>query len=52
MWPFKKKNISNENIVQNIYKKFRVKRYMGLIIGLLLISIGFNLFLLPNNIVF
>lgn len=52
MWPFKKKYKSNENIVKNIYKKFRVKRYISLIAGLLLISIAFNLFLLPNNIVF
>lgn len=52
MWPFKKKYKSNENIVKNIYKKFRVKRYISLIIGLLSISIAFNLFLLPNNIVF
>lgn len=52
MWPFKKKYKSNENIVKNIYKKFRIKRYISLILGLLLISIAFNLFLLPNNIVF
>lgn len=52
MWPFKKKVKTNENIVRNIYKKFRVKRYISLIVGLFLISIAFNLFLLPNNIVF
>ena len=52
MWPFKKKYKSNESIVKNIYKKFRIKRYISLILGLLLISIAFNLFLLPNNIVF
>lgn len=52
MWPFKKKTKINENIVKSIYKKFRIKRYISLVIGLLLISIAFNLFLLPNNIVF
>lgn len=52
MWLFKKKTKINENIVKSIYKKFRIKRYISLVIGLLLISIAFNLFLLPNNIVF
>lgn len=48
---FKKTN-NHENIVKEIYKKFRIRRYIQLIIGLLMISIAFNLFLLPNNIVF
>lgn len=39
-------------IIQKIYKKDRFRRYLSLLIGLLLISISFNLFLLPNNIVF
>lgn len=48
---FKKKD-NSENIVKEIYKKYRLKRYAELMIGLLLISVAFNLFLLPNNIVF
>ena len=48
---FKKIN-HHENIVKEIYKKFRIRRYFQLMVGLLMISISFNLFLLPNNIVF
>ncbi|MCI8589017.1 MAG: YitT family protein [Bacilli bacterium] len=39
-------------IIKKIYKKDRVERYISLLLGLILISIAFNLFLLPNNIVF
>jgi len=46
----KKANL--ENINKNIYRKSRPKRYLMLIIGLILISVAFNLFLLPNDIVF
>ena len=49
---FKKKNSIDENIIKRIYKKFRLRRYLELIAGLLLVAIAFNLFLLPNNIVF
>jgi len=49
---FLKKSINPENIVKEIYKKFRIRRYAQLIVGLFMISIAFNLFLLPNNIVF
>lgn len=49
---FLKKRINTENIVKEIYKKFRIRRYLQLILGLFIISIAFNLFLLPNNIVF
>ena len=43
---------SIDGIIQKIYKKDRFRRYLSLLAGLLLISIAFNLFLLPNNIVF
>lgn len=46
------KNIDTKKITENIYAKDKLKRYIGLLIGLLLIAISFNLFLLPNNIVF
>lgn len=48
---FKKKN-NSDSILKQIYKKYRLRRYFQLIIGLLAISVAFNLFLLPNNIVF
>ncbi len=49
---FFKKKEKTENIVKEIYKKFRIRRYIQLLVGIFLISIAFNLFLLPNNIVF
>jgi len=49
---FFKKKISQENIIKNIHKKHRLRRYTQLLIGLLITSVAFNLFLLPNNIVF
>ncbi|MBE6147667.1 MAG: YitT family protein [Firmicutes bacterium] len=52
MWPFKKKKVISDDIIKEIYAKYRVKRYIELIIGVLLIAIAFNTFLLPNNIVF
>lgn len=41
-----------DEVIKMIYKKYRLRRYTSLVIGILLISIAFNLFLLPNNIVF
>lgn len=48
---FNKKEHLDENILKTIYKKFRTRRYLELLIGLFLVSMAFNLFLLPNNIV-
>ena len=48
---FKKKGLG-DNILKQIYKKYRLRRYIQLIVGLFIASIAFNLFLLPNNIVF
>ena len=50
-FPWTKKDNSQE-ILKKVYQKSRIKRYVGLVAGILLISIAFNLFLLPNNIVF
>lgn len=36
---------------EKIYKKDRIKRYTMLLIGILLVSISFNLFCRPNNLV-
>lgn len=45
--------LETENrIINKIYKKDKIRRHASLLLGLLLISIAFNLFLLPNNIVF
>ncbi len=50
---FKKKNKKeSDTIIDEIYKKFNPLRYLYLLVGLFLISVSFNMFLLPNNIVF
>lgn len=49
---FKKKKLVDANIIKQIYKKYRIRRYLQLLVGLTLLSVAFNLFLLPNNIVF
>ncbi len=50
MFLFKKKN--TENILKTIYNKDKFKRYSQFIIGLLILSFAFNIFILPNNIVY
>lgn len=49
---FRKKKKLDENIVKDIYKKDRVVRYAEFILGLCLVAIAFNLFILPSNIVY
>ena len=46
------KNKVEENILKNIYKKDRLKRYVTFLIGLFLVSISFNIFLLPCNLIY
>lgn len=46
------KKIKNNHILDKIEEKYKVRRYIELIIGVLLIALSFNTFLLPNNIVF
>ena len=48
----RKKHILDENIIKNIYKKDRLFRYAEFLAGLLLVAIAFNVFILPNNIVY
>jgi len=50
MFLFKKKN--NENILKMIYNKDKFKRYSQLVLGLVILSLAFNIFILPNNIVY
>ena len=52
MFGFKKKKVELSEVSEQIYKKTRIKRYFYLFLGLLLISVAFNGFLLPNDIVF
>lgn len=40
------------HILEKIESKYKVRRYIELVIGVLLIAVAFNLFLLPNNLVF
>ena len=48
---FKKKN-NSENILSKIENKNLLKRYVLLIIGLLLYSITYNAFFVKNNLIF
>ena len=41
-----------QEILKKVYKKHKLERYLQFILGLLIIAIGFNLFILPNDIVF
>lgn len=46
------RKIKTEDIIKKIESKSRIRRYFELVFGVLLIAVAFNLFLLPNNIVF
>ena len=46
------KKIKNNHILEKVEAKYKVRRHVELIIGILLIALSFNIFLLPNNIVF
>lgn len=48
---FKKKEKLDE-IIEKIYNKNKLKRYLTLFIGCLLVSIAFNVFFLPRSIVY
>lgn len=45
----KKKEV---NILKEIYKGDRIKRYTSFLLGILIVSLAFNIFILPNDIVF
>ncbi len=40
-----------QDILKRVYKKHQVERYLQLVIGVLIIAISFNLFILPNDFV-
>ena len=46
------KKIKNNHILEKVEAKYKVRRYIELVIGVLLIALSFNIFLLPNDIVF
>ena len=52
MFNLKKKGEYTQEVLDLIYSRFELKRYVTFVIGLLMLSLSFNLFLLPNNIVF
>lgn len=47
-----KKEHKDIHILEKVETKYRLRRYLELIVGILSIAVAFNLFLLPNNIVF
>ena len=49
---FKKKIKLDENILKKIYKKDRLIRFASFLLGIVLVAIAFNLFILPSNVVY
>src|SRR5574344_605020 len=47
-----RKKINEDNIVKNIYRKDRINRYAMFIVGVFLVAAAYNLFILPNDIVY
>lgn len=45
-------NRGKRNIIKEIYSKDRLKRYASFLLGILIVSFAFNIFILPNDIVF
>lgn len=48
---FKKKKL-DENIINLIYKQDRLKRYATFILGVFIVAVSFNVFLLPSDVVY
>lgn len=49
---FKRKHMLDENIIKEIYKKGRLKRWAEFLLGVLIVAIAYNLFLLPAKVVY
>ena len=49
---FRRKHRLDENIIKEIYKKGRLKRWAGFLLGVLIVAIAYNLFLLPAKVVY
>lgn len=43
---------NSENVLKKIYAKFKTKRYIQLLLGIILLALAFNIFILPNNFVY
>lgn len=43
---------NEENLLKKIYVKFKIKRYAQLLLGIILLALAFNIFILPNNFVY
>ena len=41
-----------KDVINEIYKKDILKRYAGFLIGVLIVALAFNIFILPNDIVY
>ncbi len=52
MFKFKKNKVSIDKVIEEINKKDLFKRYLSLFIGCTLLSLAFNIFFLPKNIVY
>ena len=49
---FSKKQTEDSAILKLVYKKGRITRYVQFIVGVLLVALAFNIFILPNDIVY
>ena len=49
---FKHKKKFEENILKIIYSKDRLKRYVSFVIGVLIVAIAYNLFMVPSKVVY
>ena len=49
---FKRKHRLDANIIKEIYKKGRLKRWAEFLLGVLIVAIAYNLFLLPAKVVY
>ena len=49
---FKHKKKFEENVLKIIYSKDKLKRYIGFVIGVLIVAIAYNLFMVPSKVVY
>lgn len=48
----KEERIIEQNVIKSIYNKDKIVRYAGFLAGLFLVSLAFNVFLLPSEVVY
>lgn len=44
--------IDSKNLIKKIYKKDRIQRYLWFLLGVFVLAVSFNIFVLPNDIVY